>query len=318
MPGISITELLRLALSNLEIDDSERLLQKFLTYLNGEMFKTIADLRLAVDDKDAWSDLKLPVRLKLELKRLLLSDLNFSTNTTDAASSSSPAKWKRCFSQEYEAHYFLNLETHEAQWEEPEGEAYVESKDNIEESSGRGSSRPTSPGSRIYSQPVQTAANVDQFYSTMSLDYKSSPGDSPRSQSGGQTTVATATSSSPRMYIVHDAIAVVDTITAEDGGAVAHAEDKLDRRDMVRRLREMGFPEDAANLALEMNADNLANAAAYLVSDAKATSETVDASRCTTASVTSLSGKGPSLSSKLGLPRLILGTGASSKAKQTP
>ena len=78
------------------------------------MFFTLADLRLAVDDKDSWSDLRLPVRLKLEMKRLLQSNYGINMNTSPTGQ----VKWKRCFSQEYDSHYFLNLETNEVYYSE--------------------------------------------------------------------------------------------------------------------------------------------------------------------------------------------------------
>lgn len=106
-------DLLRQSLLNLnQSEDMDRLLSKFISYLHSEMFFTLSDLRLAVDDKDSWSDLRLPVRLKLEMKRLLQS--NFGMNTQ--ASPTGQVRWKRCFSQEYDSHYFLNLHTNEVRY----------------------------------------------------------------------------------------------------------------------------------------------------------------------------------------------------------
>ena len=108
MGRASIEDLLRQSLLNLsQSEDMDRLLSKFISYLHSEMFFTLSDLRLAVDDKDSWSDLRLPVRLKLEMKRLLQSNFGLNPQT----SVSGQVKWKRCFSEEYDSHYFLNLQT---------------------------------------------------------------------------------------------------------------------------------------------------------------------------------------------------------------
>lgn len=90
----------------------------------------------------------------------------------------------------------------------------------------------------------------------------------------------------------------------------ASEEKDLEPKEMVQRLCEMGFKEDAAKVALEMSDNNLASAAAYLVADAKASSEN-ESSRLSAAATTTSS---KTNSAKLGLPRLLLGTGSSSKS----
>lgn len=150
----------------------------------------------------------------------------------------------------------------------------------------------------------------------MSVDYNSSPGSSPRPSRGRENTVPTTAShpSSPQTFIVQDAIPIAESVSAPhiDSLPAAAEEKDLDPKEMVQRLCEMGFKEEAAKVALEMSENNLASAAAYLVADAKASSENANSHSSTATTTTSTKAS----SGKLGLPRLLLGAGSGKSGKQ--
>ena len=121
--------------------------------------------------------------------------------------------------------------------------------------------------------------------------------------------------SSPQAFVVQDAIPIAESVSAPHIDSLSNASEEkdLDPKEMVQRLCEMGFKEDAAKVALEMSENNLASAAAYLVADAKASSENEN-SRSSTATTTAST---KASSGKMGLPRLLLGSGKSGKQLST-
>ena len=171
--------------------------------------------------------------------------------------------------------------------------------------SNRGSSAPTPAGPRLF--------GTDSFYTSMSVDYSSSPGSSPRHHPRVRENVVSHPSS-PQPFVVQDAIPIAESVSAPhiDTLPAASEEKDLDPKEMVQRLCEMGFKAEAAKVALELSENNLASAAAYLVADAKASAEN-DSSRSSTAT-TSASTKASS--GKLGLPRMLLGAGSGKSGKQ--
>eukprot|EP01041_Mallomonas_annulata_P001563 gene1563-3019_t len=97
----------------------EDLIGSILEYLQSEWYSSIDDLLVAIDDGQAWSDLKLPSRLKLEVKFNLGADNSRRTNNNRSLNRST--FWLRCFSHLDNCAYFYNTETECTQWEEPNG-----------------------------------------------------------------------------------------------------------------------------------------------------------------------------------------------------
>ena len=134
--SMELSDLLTTALQNLKKEDS---LEDYLQKLKSELYTTTADLKLALqDDGTAWSDIPIPGRLKLELKRLILNAesakdvdrrleaLSVSTGgNVDKSSEYTRPRWIRCYSIEHQALYFYHRVSGRTQWEDP-GEEYMD------------------------------------------------------------------------------------------------------------------------------------------------------------------------------------------------
>lgn len=126
----------------------------YLDLLRAEWYTSVSDLLLALEDGKAWSDLKLPGRLKLEIKSELLAlqasssigsigivsetqPSSFATTTAtttkttanEISASGKPEglpierqQWMKYFCAEHQTYFYSNLITQESQWEEPVGD----------------------------------------------------------------------------------------------------------------------------------------------------------------------------------------------------
>ena len=68
----TLEELLRKALQKLK---KEEFYEEYHGVLLSAWYTTIAELKLALSDGDAWSDIQLPGRLKLEMKRMITNKI---------------------------------------------------------------------------------------------------------------------------------------------------------------------------------------------------------------------------------------------------
>jgi len=102
----------------------------FMDVLRSEWYGTVADLVLALEDGKAWSDLKLPGRLKLEIKSELLALQSSQTGSGGGGGKSEGGivstpdpsnQWMKYFSAEHSTYFYCNVATHASQWEEPTG-----------------------------------------------------------------------------------------------------------------------------------------------------------------------------------------------------
>jgi hypothetical protein len=109
---MELKSILKLALKNL---DKLNYLDEYMKYLESEFFYTINDLKLAIKDEGAWSEIKLPVRLKLELKKLA-SKLDSPIVESDKLI----YRWTKCYSEEHNSFYYFNNENSSTQWELPD------------------------------------------------------------------------------------------------------------------------------------------------------------------------------------------------------
>jgi len=116
----------------------EDMLGSYLEYLKSEWIYSINDLKLAIDDGQAWSDIKLPVRLKIELKKIIIGQNellldNLEDNVTSFLNMEDckddeeiqRATWVKCFSRLDNFPYYYNIENGHTQWEEPKNESWV-------------------------------------------------------------------------------------------------------------------------------------------------------------------------------------------------
>ena len=97
-------------------------LSSLLDVLRSEWYFTVADLCVALEDGKAWSDLALPGRLKLEIKRELFaiqSQAGKSEGVSPIPDRSN--QWMKYYSTEHNTFFFCNLGTEISQWEEPAG-----------------------------------------------------------------------------------------------------------------------------------------------------------------------------------------------------
>jgi hypothetical protein len=86
----------------------------------------VSDLLLALEDKNAWTDLNLPGRLKLEIKSELLG---IQAKKDVAVNMPLKEHWVRYFSKPDNSFFYCNSETFVSRWELPEGN--VEIHDDI-------------------------------------------------------------------------------------------------------------------------------------------------------------------------------------------
>lgn len=106
------------------------LYEKCFDHLQSEWYNDINDLKLAIDDGFAWSDIKLPGRLKLELKTEILRLTINPKIMSQPLDQQEKTNWIKCYSSEDNCFYYYNSVTSEAQWSEPL-EGYTESCDNV-------------------------------------------------------------------------------------------------------------------------------------------------------------------------------------------
>lgn len=64
----------------------------YLSYLNSEWFYSVSDLKMAAGDAVIWGNLKLPARLKLEIKKRLPSELQSFPEDEPSVNSKSSAQ----------------------------------------------------------------------------------------------------------------------------------------------------------------------------------------------------------------------------------
>jgi hypothetical protein len=111
------------------------LYDSYLSYLHSEWLYTVSELQLVSDDQQAWTNLKLPARLKIELKTALRSGEFGSADSRDNSPRTTPHSskhhsmrqererdeiWIMCFSQTDDSYYYYNAVTYESQWDCPD------------------------------------------------------------------------------------------------------------------------------------------------------------------------------------------------------
>lgn len=123
----SIENVLSVALQRLGRPDSYK---TYLDYISSEWYTSVPDLLLALEDGNAWTDLQLPGRLKLEMKSELLllraaigkaGEDPFPTSTKVNASAKPKEQWAKYFSSEHNAYFYHCNEKDVTQWDVPTG-----------------------------------------------------------------------------------------------------------------------------------------------------------------------------------------------------
>lgn len=111
-------------------------------YLDSEWLTQFNDLYVLSQDEPSWSSLKLPLRLKVELKKLLeesseklstSNEFNGEYSLEDYINGVDVGDgWILYYNEEYQAYYYYNTETGESQWVEDEY-SNSQSETNIKE-----------------------------------------------------------------------------------------------------------------------------------------------------------------------------------------
>ncbi len=138
---------------------------KYWAYLSGEWLSSKEDLSIASKDEQVWSELKLPVRLKIEIKNILEESLDTESYDATLPGSGADSKthseeeiskaWTLYYSDEHQAYYYYNSITGESQW--AASEEYDNNYDNQGDYQGE-----QSP-SRVFSKPKVQKGNSQTF-----------------------------------------------------------------------------------------------------------------------------------------------------------
>lgn len=281
----SIHAVFSAALSRLNRTDA---LEEYLGYIRSEWYFSVPDLLMAIDDEKAWSDLKLPGRLKLEIKAELLGSCSkmrgpvVPVDTSSAASTSAPAtekeQWTKYLSGEYDTFFYYCLATDTTQWEIPEGN--VEITDDVTAQAFMDG------GDHLDGECAAEDTILDAANGIIS---------DPSTESGGGYTdenldiLVAVNSKKKTPFLVTDAFAVNGIIpvgiavenglesngsfTSEvtcDSPSEANTVDDPPQRSsadpvMLFQLIDMGFSRDAANSALRRSNNDLAAATSILL-----------------------------------------------------
>lgn len=134
---------------------------RYFAYLSNEWLQSKEDLLLAVKDEQVWSDLKLPARLKLEIKNVIEEE---EVAVVPEASGGDEQEWVLYYSEEHGAYYYYHTATGESQW--AESESYEEDPTNgynvaeYEQALAEEASIPSpAKEERIFSRPKSTKSS---------------------------------------------------------------------------------------------------------------------------------------------------------------
>lgn len=138
-------------------------------YIKSEWYFTVSDLLMALEDGNAWSDLRLPGRLKLEMKAELLDlqylrrNQNESYELSTSLATSTPImkkeQWTRHYSKEHDTFFFYCLTSDATQWEIPTGN--VDITDDITKQILHGSALYIDHDEKIYDGASSCIADSD-------------------------------------------------------------------------------------------------------------------------------------------------------------
>jgi UBA/TS-N domain len=262
----SIHAVFSAALSRLNRTDK---LEEYLAYIRSEWYFTVPDLLMAIDDEKAWSDLKLPGRLKLEVKSELLGSRSKMRDPVASIDSSS----------EHDTFFYYCLATDTTQWEIPEGN--VEISDDV-----------TALGITDGGEHLDGGcAEEDTLLDTITNGITSDPSD----ESGGGYTdenldiLVAVNSKKKTPFLVTDAFAVngiipigiavgsgleshgsfTSEVTCDSPSEADTADDAPQRSSpdpvMLFQLIDMGFSRDAATSALRRSNNDLPAATSILL-----------------------------------------------------
>jgi hypothetical protein len=140
-------------------------------YIKSEWYFTVSDLLMALEDGKAWSDLRLPGRLKLEMKAELL-DLQYlsrhanesfepTVNLTATVPIMKKEQWTRHYSNEHDTFFFYCLTSDSTQWEIPIGN--VDITDDITKQILHSSAMYTDHHEKISNGASSADSNVQNF-----------------------------------------------------------------------------------------------------------------------------------------------------------
>ena len=291
--GKTIEYVLRKSLMQLKRMDSY---EGYLDYIRSEWYSTTSDLLLALEDGKAWSDLKLPGRLKLEMKtelagleasiaQMSCNDATCSSFRTRCTQRDSPRKkWIKFFSVEDNAFFFFDVEAQMTQWEIPTGN--VEMEDDSSIASAAVSDRSTkSVNNGADKLSLNREGNNTVTQTQEALTDKAAV-DVPSSESNLISSIGRSVSSLSAMndtdiIIVHDAYAsdgaffeisssTVDPCrtTVPNFATIESSPVTYDPGSailMTQRLMDMGFSNIAAIDALKRSGNNISGAASILL-----------------------------------------------------
>jgi len=132
---------------------TQEILAEIADYLiQTEWFETAGDLRVALEDGEAWEWLKIPGALKLQMKKILLPpkpfpppppQLHYPQQNLAADSSELPEHWTKEWSAENQAYYYYNTKTGDSSWDAPHNRASLISDYSNEASPYQNEQTPT-------------------------------------------------------------------------------------------------------------------------------------------------------------------------------
>jgi hypothetical protein len=179
----------------------------------------VSDLLLALEDKDAWTVLNLPGRLKLEIKSELLG---IQAKIDVAVNMQLKEHWVRYFSKPDNAFFYCNSETFVSRWEFPEGD--VEIHDNINtENSPNNSKKIESSSSKTNDSSLERRLGFERKalnFDEGCLDVLIERFQSPETTSVPPKATSVSTKTANRMLIAKDPL-TADVIRVDNAYAIS-------------------------------------------------------------------------------------------------
>lgn len=251
------------------------------------LFSCLFGIFTAIVDKDAWMELKLPSRLKIELKRLVKIEMDELKRLVE---------WEKCYSESDNCYYFYNNKSKSTEWSIPPGTKYVdidgvisfvinsksdddvleELKESMNSSTSRDVLDCNIMSSKTSSAPPSYDINSSPLFRGVTsplplVSYPPLPPEFNRSPTSSLNEIKSENTVNQNNVFPDFTISDVDS-ESETEGCKSSTSFVVDEP-TLRRLVEMGFDESMCIVALTESNNKLPEAALLLLSQSNQSSK---------------------------------------------